>query len=126
VEVGENRLLHLLEESRNRHSDNVVRILLLEVLILLELSAKYLSCTATLNNDDNPMVCLDAGKDVQAAQRHATSLASRCFVAQLKVWTISVIFSSIPLLMLMHGVLLVLFVCLTSSSSSMNSLARNM
>jgi hypothetical protein len=95
---------------------------MLEVLILLELSAKYLSCTATLNNEDNPMVCLDPGK----AQRHATSLASRCFVAQLKVWTISVIFSLIPLLMLMHGVLLVLFVCLTSSSSSMNSLARNM
>jgi hypothetical protein len=51
VEVGENRLLHLLEESRIRHADHVVRILLLEVLILL-----------------------------------------RCSVAQLEVWTISVIF----------------------------------
>jgi hypothetical protein len=86
---------------------DVVRILLLEVLIPLELSAKHLSCTVTLNNDDNPMVCLDAGKAVQAAQRHATSLASRCSVAHLKVWTISVIFSLIPLLMLIYGVLLV-------------------
>jgi hypothetical protein len=107
VEVGKNRLLHLLEESRIRHADHVVRILLLEVLILLELSAKYLSCTATLNNDYNPMVCLDAGEAVQATQLYAASPASRCSVAQLKVWTISVIFSLIPLLMLMHGVLLV-------------------
>jgi hypothetical protein len=74
VEVGENRQLHLLEKSIIRHADYVVRILLLEVLIFLELSSKYLGCTATLNNDDNPLVCLDAGETVKAAQRHATSL----------------------------------------------------
>jgi hypothetical protein len=44
--------------------------------------AKSLGNTATLNNDDNPLVCLDSGEAVQATQLYAVSLVLRCFGAR--------------------------------------------